>query len=211
MKLQLALDHTSLRDALTLLEKTADMVDIAEAGTPLILSEGIRVVREIRERFPGLAVLADLKIMDAGALEAGIGFDAGAHIVTVLAVCQEVTLRRAAEAARAHGGQLMADLIAAPDICVRARRVAELGADILCCHTAFDAQGEAEGPLAELEALRAALPDAALAVAGGITARRVTALLPFRPGIVIVGGAVSGAGDPRAALREIRGLLEAGR
>src|SRR5271169_2406278 len=103
MKLQLALDHLQLSDALGLLERAADLIDIVEAGTPLLLSEGVRAVREIRRRFPPLTVLADFKIMDAGELEASLAFDAGADIVTVLGAAEDVTIRRACEAARAAG------------------------------------------------------------------------------------------------------------
>ena len=52
MKLQLALDHTVLADALRVLDATADLLDIAEVGTPLVLSEGAHAVREVHARFP---------------------------------------------------------------------------------------------------------------------------------------------------------------
>ena len=41
-------------------------------------------VRRIKERFPCLEVLCDTKIMDAGAYEARLAFEAGADYVTVL-------------------------------------------------------------------------------------------------------------------------------
>ncbi len=210
MKLQLALDQTSIDNALGLLERTADLIDIAEAGTPLLIAEGIRAVTEIRRRFPGLLVLADLKIMDAGALEARIGFDAGAHIVTVLAAAEEETIRRACEAARAARGQVMVDLSGAGGAGRRAELLAGVGADYLCCHTAYDVQGRGRGPLEALRRLRAAAPSARLAVAGGITPERLVALTAYRPEIVIVGGYVSAAPDPRAAAQAVRNGLASG-
>jgi len=217
MKLQLALDFPSLAEALALLDRVADLVDIVEAGTPLILKEGIRAVAEIKKRYPRATVLADLKIMDAGELEAGIGFDAGADIVTVLGASETVTVDRACAAARAASSvgsaprQVMVDLIAVPDVARRAAELAAARPDYLCCHAAYDVQGRGGDPLADLARLRGASAagafQARLAVAGGITAARVPALLPYQPEVVVVGGAVSRAPDPRAAALAIRVAL----
>lgn len=65
MKLQVALDTLTLEDCLTLLEETKGSVDIAEVGTPFIIEEGMRPVREFKKHFPDIEVLADAKIMDA--------------------------------------------------------------------------------------------------------------------------------------------------
>ncbi len=204
MKLQLALDSESLADALAVLEKTADLVDIAEVGTPLVLREGAAAIRALKKEFPGLVILADFKIMDAGAEEAGIAFQAGADIVTVLAAAETVTIRRACEAARAAGAEVMADLIAVAEPARRAVEIAAAGVHYLCCHTAFDMQALASGPAGELEEVRAALPGARVAVAGGITPQRIGLLRRFAPQIIIVGGYVTRSDDPRAAITEVR-------
>lgn len=207
MKLQLALDQFRLTEALALLESTADLVDIVEAGTPLILGEGVAAVREIARRFPRLTVLADFKIMDAGELEASLAFESGAHIVTVLGAAEEVTIRKACAAARAAGGQVMVDLIAVANPVARMRQVASLGPSWFCCHAAFDTAEAGGNPLAALAALRAASAEAGLAVAGGITPERLPALVPYAPAIAIVGGFVARAADPRAALLSIRAAM----
>ena len=204
MKLQLALDCESLAAARAVLEATADLVDIAEVGTPLVLREGTAAVRALKSAFPRVAILADFKIMDAGAEEAAIAFEAGADIVTVLAAAETVTIRRACEVARTAGREVMADLIAVADPARRAAEVAGEGVDYLCCHTAFDTQGSGAGPVGELAQVRAALPRARIAVAGGVTPERVPGLLSFSPEVLIVGGFVTRAADPRAAVLEIR-------
>ena len=53
----------------------------------------MEAVRRFRARFPEKELLVDLKIMDAGALEAGAAFAAGADLVTVLAVTARATIR----------------------------------------------------------------------------------------------------------------------
>ena len=204
MKLQLALDCESLDAARAVLEKTADLIDIVEVGTPLALSVGTAAVTALKREYPHLAVLADFKIMDAGELEASIAFEAGADIVTVLAAADVVTVRRACSVARAAGRQVMADFIAVEDASARADGLIAAGVDYLCCHTAYDLQDSGAHPAGQLSGLRAAFPEARLAVAGGISPQRIGALLPFAPEIVIVGGFVTRADDPRAAAQEVR-------
>ena len=49
MKLQLALDTLTLEECMTLLQETRGSVDIAEVGTPFIIEEGMRPVREFKQ------------------------------------------------------------------------------------------------------------------------------------------------------------------
>ena len=207
MKLQLALDMDSLAAARAMLEKTADLVDVAEVGTPLVLREGTAAIRELKKEYPRLLVLADFKIMDAGAEEAAIAFDAGADIVTVLAAAQTVTIQRACDIAADAGREVMADLIAVADPARRAVEVASAGVSYLCCHTAFDMQLSGADPARELSEVRAALPGARIAAAGGITPQRIGLLKPAGPEIIIVGGYVTRATDPRAAIQEVRAAM----
>ncbi len=62
---QVSLDLTSLDEALHVAEIAVGAgVDWLEAGTPLILAEGLRAVRGLHERFPDVPIVADLKTMD---------------------------------------------------------------------------------------------------------------------------------------------------
>src|SRR5436309_15248829 len=102
---QVSLDLTSIDDAL----RVADIavragVDWLEAGTPLILAEGLRAVRALHDRFPSHPVVADLKTMDAGYLEAEMMFRAGAAFVVVMYVAQERSVLAEVMACRERGG-----------------------------------------------------------------------------------------------------------
>lgn len=204
--LQLALDGT-LDAGLRLLDAVEGTVDRIEIGTPLIVREGVRSVRAVRERFPHLPIVADLKIMDAGKEEADVAFAAGADEVTVLAVADDDTVRGAVASARAHGGRVVADLIQVPDLTARGARLLALGVDLLAVHAGSDAQRRNMRPFDALRTLREALPDAPLAVAGGIDAASVGRVVPYVPAVVIVGGAIANAADPRAAASRIREAL----
>ena len=201
MRLQLALDAADIAGALSLLDLVHDLVDIVEVGTPLMISEGVRAVRRVREEHSGLAILADLKIMDAGRYEADLGFEAGADIVTVLGVAQDETVRGAVQSARGNHGRVMADLISVPNPADRAGELIRLGVDYVCVHTPHDLAGSAgtgiESLVELLHRLAGAVPPEAIAVAGGIDARAIEALAPLGMEIAVVGGAISAAADPR--------------
>ena len=210
MKLQLALDLLDLEGAGQLLEKVADLVDIAEVGTPLILREGVRAIAAIKQAGPGLEVLADLKIMDAGEHESRMGFEAGADIVTVLGAARDTTIRSVLEQAQVHGRKVMVDLIAVPDAPARARQIDEMGADYICVHTAADVQAEGEDPLQELHQVHPVLQCARMAVAGGIDSRILPQIAAYEPEIIVVGGFITKHSDPRLAALELRDLFPQG-
>ena len=204
MKLQLALDQIDLNACCALLDQIADLIDIAEIGTPLIMQEGAAAIRRVKGDFPQLEVLADLKIMDAGAHEAAIGFDAGADIVTVLGVAHDSTISGVIDQAGASQRQVMVDLIATPDAAQRAAQLDAIGADYLCVHTAYDIQSQSHDPLEELQRVQPLLRHGAMAVAGGVKPQIMPGLLPYNPAIVVVGGFITGHDDPRQAAQAIR-------
>jgi 3-hexulose-6-phosphate synthase len=207
MQLQVALDGEWAR-SVAVLGAVRAYVDIAEIGTPLVFREGIAAAHRLREAFPDLPLLADLKIMDAGRHEAEIAFEAGCDVVTVLGLAADQTIGGALEAAAHHGGQVLADLIQVPDLLERATRLLDLGCHFLCVHTAFDLQAPGVNPLADLERLRRAFPAAPLAVAGGIRAETLSSVCQWYPQIVIVGSAITAAPDPAEAARQIRAQME---
>jgi 3-hexulose-6-phosphate synthase len=207
MKLQLALDSSNGQEAKRILEKVSDLVDIVEIGTPLIMKEGAKVVTEIKHAYSELEVLADLKIMDAGDIEAKIGFEAGADIVTVLGVAHNVTIRRAVNQARILSKKVMVDLIAVGDVRERIDQIDAMGPDYCCVHTAFDLQDHGMHPLREIQLVESALKQSQMAVAGGINPEILPDIIAYRPAVVIVGGFITNHPEPRQAALAIRELL----
>jgi 3-hexulose-6-phosphate synthase len=193
--------------ALALIAAVHPHHDIVEIGTPLLIEEGLRAVEAVKARWPDTPCLADLKIMDAGHLEAGSAFRRGADIVTVLGLADDETVRGALVAAATHGGQVMADLIQVPDPARRAAELEALGVPIVCLHTAHDVQGDAD-PLAHLRATRAAV-SCRIAIAGGLGLEDVEATVRRGADVLVFGGAIARHPDPgglaaaiAAALRE---------
>ncbi len=207
-KLQLALDG-DLAAALQVLEAAHRCIDIVEVGTPLVYHEGMHAVRRLRVDYAELPLVADLKIMDGGQLNAAIAFDAGADVVTVMAQADDTTVQGALDAAAAHRKRLMIDLMGVADPVARALELSRLGCDEFCLHTAHELRAARGAPHAHLARLREALPGADLAIAGGITLAALEEILPMQPQVVIIGSAITAAADPHRAAQQFQRRIRA--
>jgi 3-hexulose-6-phosphate synthase len=207
--LQVALDVLSTQQALEIAAQIYPYLDIFEIGTPLIIAEGLSALETIKAKFPGKKYLADLKIMDAGKIEAAIALERGADIVTVLAAADDLTIRGALDAAEDCGGLLMADLINVRDPVARAIDLCVMGVSIICLHTAFDRRCFGKDSLDLLEMVRPAV-SCQLAIAGGLTSDTVGQALSKGADIVVVGSGIADQSDPRKVACTIMNLLERG-
>ncbi|QIT11043.1 3-hexulose-6-phosphate synthase [Clavibacter michiganensis] len=206
MKLQVAMDVLTTKDALELAGKAAPHVDIIELGTPLIKAEGLSAITAIKEAHPDKIVFADLKTMDAGELEADIAFSAGADLVTVLGVAGDSTIAGAAKAAKKHGKGIVVDLIGVPDKAKRAKEVTELGAEFVEMHAGLDEQAEDGYTFGDLlEAGKAS--GVAFSVAGGVKPGTIGDVQDAGAVVAVAGGAIYSADDPAAAAAELRAAI----
>ena len=209
--LQLALDFVDLKRALKNAESgIAGGADWLEAGTPLIKSEGLHAVRELRRLFPNVTIVADMKIMDAGRTEVETAAKAGANIVDVLGASSDATVRECIQAGKNYGAKIVVDMIAVDDVLSRAKQVEDFGADYVSVHCAIDEQMEGKDPFDALRQVSEAL-SIPVAVAGGINSETAARAVKAGAAIVIVGGAITKAMDPEAAAREIRQGLDTGK
>jgi 3-hexulose-6-phosphate synthase len=136
---QISLDLTNIDEAL----ETAAMamragVDWLEAGTPLILAEGLHGVRKLREAFPGVPIVADLKTMDGGYLEAEMMAKAGATHVVVMARAHEETIKCVVNAGKDFGIKVMGDNLGCEDMVAAAKWLEGLGCDFVIHHIGYD-------------------------------------------------------------------------
>jgi 3-hexulose-6-phosphate synthase/6-phospho-3-hexuloisomerase len=208
--LQLALDFVDLHRAVNVAERAVPAgVDWLEAGTPLIKSEGLDAVRELKRLFPGKAIVADMKIMDAGRIEVEAAAKAGAQIIDVLGTATDATIEECVQAGKNYGARIVVDLIAVADPVVRAKQVEELGVDYISVHVAIDEQMRGRDPFTILQAVSQAV-QIPVGVAGGINSETAAAAVAHGATYVIVGGAITKALDPEAATREIRRALDEG-
>jgi 3-hexulose-6-phosphate synthase len=151
---QLSLDLTSIHEAIeTALIGVEAGVDWLEAGTPLLLADGLHAVEKLRARFPAHPIVADLKTMDGGYLEAEMMARAGADFVVVMGRAHEATLRRVIDAGRDFNIRVMGDNLGAADRVACAKWMERLGVDVIVHHIGFDERNMIRGlsPLDELD------------------------------------------------------------
>jgi len=206
--LQVALDLLEQKRALQIAQESIDGgADWIEAGTPLIKSEGIQAVRSLRDHFPQVTIIADMKVADTGAIEVEMAAKAGADIVCILADADDAVVAEAVRAARLYGIRLMADLINAEDPPARAVQLESMGIDIICAHVGIDQQMTGKDSLDLLSTL-AGTVHIPVAVAGGIDAEAAGEAVRRGAGIVIVGGWIIRSADVTASTRKIRAAMD---
>lgn len=166
---QLSLDLTSIEEAIDTAAVAVEAgVDWLEAGTPLLLADGLHAVEKLHARFPQHPIVADLKTMDGGYLEAEMMAKAGASFVVVMGRAHEATIRRVVDAGRDFNIRVMGDNLAAQDRVESAKWMAKLGVDVIVHHIGFDERRMVRGlsPLDELDDVIRAVPVPVQAVGG---------------------------------------------
>jgi len=209
---QISLDLESLEEAII----TAEMalragVDWLEAGTPLILAEGLHGVRALRGRFPGVPIVADLKTMDGGYLEAEMMAKAGATHVVVMARAHEETIRCVVKAGADFGVGVMGDNMACEDMVAGARRLEDLGCDYVVHHIGYDERrgiaargGRIPSPLDRLREVVEAVRIPVQAV-GGLSIEQAVRCPEYGAPLVVLGAPLTVDAD---AFRTAGGDLE---
>jgi 3-hexulose-6-phosphate synthase len=208
MELQLALDLVNISEAKEVVQEVQEYIDIVEIGTPVVINEGLKAVKEIKEAFPSLKVLADLKIMDAGAYEVMKASEAGASIITILGATDDSTIKGAVEEAKKQGTQILVDMINVKNLEQRAKEVDALGVDYICVHTGYDLQAEGETPFEQLQTIKRVVKHAKTAVAGGIKLNTLSEVVQSQPDLVIVGGGITSEKDKRNVAEEMKKVVK---
>ncbi len=191
---QISLDLTDIGEALeTAAVAMRAGVDWLEAGTPLILAEGLHGVRRLREAFPGVPIVADLKTMDGGYLEAEMMAKAGATHVVVMARAHEETIKCVVKAGADFGCKVMGDNLGCPDMVAAAKALEDLGCDYVIHHIGYDERrGIAAGgrrmpsPLDQLREVVAAVQLPVQAV-GGLSVEQAIRCPQYGAPLVVLG------------------------
>jgi 3-hexulose-6-phosphate synthase len=207
---QISLDLTNLADALEMADIAVSAgVDWLEAGTPLLLAEGLRAVETLRTRYPTHPIVADLKTMDGGYLEAEMMAKAGASFVVVMGRAHEATVRRVVDAARDFGIKVMGDNLGADDRVANAKWLETLGVDYVIHHIGYDERRLVKGlsPMDELDEVVAAVSVPVQAV-GGLTIRQAIECPAHGAPLVVLGAPlVIDADDFKPSSNDLHAVL----
>ena len=215
--IQISLDLTNLAEALDMARRAVRAgVDWLEAGTPLILAEGLNAVRGLRREFPH-PIVADLKTMDGGYLEAEMMAKAGATHVVVMGQAHPATIKAVVQAGRDFGVKVMGDDLACADKPSAARRMQDLGLDYIVHHIGYDERrdpevirehaGRVPTPLDELAAVVRAVSIPVQAV-GGLTIAQTSELPRYGVHHLVLGAPLTVDADAfKAPAHDVDALL----
>jgi bifunctional enzyme Fae/Hps len=196
--LQIAFDVTELGSVLSVLEKLPlnDHL-ILEAGTPLIKRYGLGIISEMRKTRPSAFIVADLKILDTGNLEARLAADEAADAVVVSGLAPTSTIDKAIEETNKTGLYVIIDMLNVdkPENVLKSLKNRP---DIVELHRAIDAEDteHAWGDISKIKRYTKLV-----AVAGGIRQDNVDQALKSGADIVVVGRAITAARDVEGAAR----------
>ena len=215
---QISLDITSIDEALDHARRAVRAgVDWLEAGTPLILAEGLRAVQALRREFPHHPIVADLKTMDGGYLEAEMMAKAGATHVVVMARAHPATVKMVVKAGQDYGIQVMGDDLACEDKPAAARAMEDLGVNYIVHHIGYDERRDAQAisahggrmpsPLDELDAVVTAVKIPVQAV-GGLSLEQVLELPKHGVCHLVLGAPLTVDADAfKSPAHDLEGLL----
>ena len=185
IKWQLALDVLSTEEALKLCDLFYDYVDILEIGTPLIVAEGMRPVREVKKNFPGKTLLADTKIMDGADYMAKMVYEAGADIFTVMAVADDYCHMNHARIAHEYGKLAEADLMYVTNVEERIAQLSDYGIDLFEVHACSEALRPHELKMNYIKRAMASVSAERISLAHSFTFETVEKVIPLKPGIIV--------------------------
>lgn len=210
MLLQIALDDISKEDAIVLIDKIKQEIDILELGTPFVFRYPISVIGELKDRYKDLKILADYKILDGGSYMANLAFEAGADIVTVSALAHRETIEGVIDSARKYGREVMVDMMAVPveEIAKRTKLAEEAGAEYVYVHTSLDS-GYGLERMESLKAMKDGGKKIKMGAAGGISLVTLSEVLEMKPDFLIVGGAILKSDKPEEDVHKFKLLMEA--
>lgn len=218
MKLSLTIDHGKRHEVNKVADLMADHVDILEIGYPQVVTFGLDLVKEIRQKHPDLCICVDAKVFHGGTGVTTRCFEAGASIVTVLSAAPNPVISKMVEKAATYGGQIMCDMSApARMVAQRTAEVDELGVDYVSVHTGYLPEYDYDiethrvlrfrprvRPLDLANAARRNLRHAKLALGTGINESNIREIIALGPEIVMVGRAILDTEDWAASADRLR-------
>ncbi len=174
---------------------------IIEAGTPLIKKFGLSVIGEIRKLRPNAFIIADLKILDTGNLEARMAADATADAVVVSGLAPTSTIEKAIAEAKKVGIYSIIDMLNVQNPAKLIEKL-KVKPDIVELHRAIDTEDTAHawGDIAAMK--KAAGGKLLVATAGGIRVDVIKDALKAGADILVVGRGITASKDIEHATDE---------
>jgi bifunctional enzyme Fae/Hps len=202
--LQISLDNPSLENAKKVIQQLpgSDRI-IIEVGTPLIKRYGTRVISDLRQVAKDTFMVADLKTLDVGKVEADIAYEDTADAVVAAGLAPPETLDAFVHEAKRLGIYAVVDMLNVDDVLGKLQSLKEFP-DIVILHRGIDQESGRTCGLERIQMIRQAFPDKKflIAVAGGIVPETAKEALEQGADILVVGRYVTQSKDIERAVRD---------
>jgi len=195
--LQVAIDLVEMKKVASVLSELPENDHLLiEAGTPLIKKFGLQVISEIRKIRPNAFIIADMKVLDTGNLEARMAADSSADAVVISGLAPLQALEKAIAEAKKTGIYSFVDMLNVADP-VKVLKSLKAKPDVVELHRAIDAEDTAHA-WGDIPALKKAAGGKLLvATAGGIRVDVVRDAVRAGADIIVVGRAITASKDPQ--------------
>jgi bifunctional enzyme Fae/Hps len=202
--LQISLDAPSLEGAKKVIAQLpgSDRI-IIEVGTPLIKHYGTRVISDLRQVAKDTFMVADLKTLDVGKVEADIAYEDTADAVVAAGLAPPETLNAFVHEAKRLGIYAVIDMLNVEDVLEKLRSLKEFP-DIVILHRGIDQESGRTCGLERIKMIRQAFPNKKflIAVAGGIVPETAKEALEQGADILVVGRYVTQSKDIERSVRD---------
>lgn len=176
---------------------------ILEAGTPLIKRYGTKVISDLREITKDVFVIADLKTLDVGKVEADLAFEETADAVIASGLAPAETLDAFIHEAKRVGIYGVVDMLNVEDPIAKLKSIKEFPG-VVILHRGIDQETGRTLGLNLIQEMRQTFSDKKflIAVAGGIVPETAKEALEKGADIIVVGRYVTQSKDVERAVRD---------
>lgn len=200
---QIALDYPTIDEAIAMAKIGIQAgVDWLEAGTPLIVSQGVNTVGKLKQAYPDYPVLADYKTMDSGGKNVMLTKQQGGQVMTVCGNAPDETIKSAVAVSKETGVWVVVDLIGVKQQGVRAWQCAEWGVNMIYLHYGAD-QRRADSSQDSVQWLEEVLASVPIPIGvGTFGAEDAVRAVSMGASLVAIGHPVISGPDPLADLTD---------
>lgn len=204
MKLQIAMDMTTIEEYWRILEEVHEYIDIIEIGN-IGTYEGTRLIPMTKEKYPDKEVVWDQK---AHLLYFNIpAIDMGADYVSMDVYASDKEYELTVEYAHAKGCKVIGDMETCDMGSASMIRLERLNVDQVSFFPNAHIENYPAGDTEQLEIAQKVLKRCEMCAYGGLTVDNIKPVLALKPDIVAVGAGLFKADNPKLAAKTIKEMM----
>lgn len=201
MKIQLAVDRVSIEEAISIIKKAEENVDIIEIGTSLFKDFGIESLRRIKKEFKQ-PILADIKTMDEAEYEFKQIYENGGDMATVMGASAIETIKICQQVAHTYNKEYMIDTMEITS--KKMESLKEFEDAVICVHLPKDKESDLQ--LFVQEFMQNYQLKNKIAVAGGVKKEDMALLKNLGIDTVIIGSGITKSDDIQRSAQQFKEL-----